>query len=139
MAEVQGYLSEVYILAGTTAMTNLTGAKIKGVDSATMNELADILEISAFGDEYKKRMAGQKDTEFSISGNYYVGDTNGQEVLVAGASVYVGLYISGSSVAGKQIPAIVSNFEKTSEVAGKVTFSASFAANGAPVALPAQV
>lgn len=138
MPEVAGYKSKVYILAGTTAMTDSTGSEVKGVDSATMNKLADILDISAFGDEHKKRMAGQKDTEFDISGNYHTDDTDGQDVLEAGADVYVGLYLNGTDNAGTQIPAIVENIEQSSEITNQVTFSASFAANGAPEELPAQ-
>ena len=136
MAELAGKTNVVYILDGTTGMTGSTGAKIEGVDNQTYGRLCDILEITAFGDSYKARIAGLLDFSFSISGNVYTGDTTGQDVIVPGASVYIGAYPSGTGIAGTQIPAIVESFEVTAAVAGKQTFTASFAANGAPEALP---
>lgn len=138
MAELAGKTNQVYILAGTSAMSGATGAKINGVDSATLNRLADILEISQFGDDYKKRMAGLKDSNISISGNFDPADTNGQNVIVAGDFVYVGLYQQGTAVAGVQVPMIIESVEQAAEVSGQQTFSASFQGNGAPVALPAR-
>ena len=113
-----------------------TGAKIEGVDNASFGRLCEILDISAFGDTHKKKLAGQKDSTFSISGNIYTGDTTGQDVIVEGDSVYIGVMPSGVGVAGTQVPAIVESIESTYDVAGKQTFSATFACNGAPEALP---
>lgn len=138
MSELAGYTNQVYVLAGASAMEAGTGAKVAGVDNSSFNKLCEILDITSFGDTYRKRLAGLKDSAFSISGNYYPGDTNGQDVLVAGAAVYIGTFPSGTAVAGTQIPAIVENFEVSSDVAGKQTFSCTLAANGAPVALPAR-
>ncbi len=138
MAEVAGKTNEVYILAGAVAMTGSTGAKILGTDNSTFTKLCELLDITEFGDSYKSRLAGLLDSSISISGNYYASDTTGQDVLVPGASVYVGVYPSGSGVAGTQIPAIVENYEVSAEVAGKQTFSASLLATGEPVTLDAQ-
>ncbi len=137
MAELAGYGNVVYVLAGTSAMAEGTGAAIKGVDNQSYGMLCDILEITAFGDTYKKRLAGLKDSTFTLSGNVYTGDTTGQDVLVPGASVYIGAHPSGKAVAATQIPAIVESFEVSVDVAGKQTFSCTLAANGAPVAMPA--
>ena len=136
MPEVAGRLNEVWILAGTVAMTAGTGAKALGVDNSTFSKLCTILEIPQFGDSYMKRIVGMKDNTFSISGNFYVGDTTGQDIMIAGNSVYIGTMPSGPTVAGSQIPVIIESFEVSADATGKQTFSASFASNGAPVALP---
>ena len=136
MAEVAGFTNQVYILAGANAMSGSTGAKVMGVDSSTYSQLCDILEITAFGDTYKNRMGGLKDTSVSISGNYYTGDTNGQLVLVPGDFVFIGVYPSGTTVVGKQVKAIVENYDITAAVADKQTFSTKLSGVAAPVALP---
>lgn len=136
MAEQAGFTNQVFILAGAVAMSGSTGAKILGIDNSTYNKLCEILDITSFGNTHRKRMAGLLDSSINISGNLYVGDTTGQDVLVAGASCYIGTYPSGTGAAGTQIPAIVENIEVSSAVDGKQTISASLLANGAPVALP---
>ena len=139
MAELAGKTNLVYILAGTSAMTNSTGAKVNGVDNSTYNHLCDLLDITQFGDTYRKRIAGIADADITISGNLDLTDTNGQNVIVPGAAVYIGVYPSGSAAAGTQIPAIVASVGRSAEAAGKQTFTATFSGNGAPVELPAQV
>jgi len=136
MAEVAGYVNEVWILAGSSAMAAGTGAEVLGVDDSKFGRLCDILDISSFGNQYKKKLAGQLDSTFTLAGNIYVGDTTGQDVIVAGASVYVGVMPNGPTVAGTQVPAIVESVDYSYAVAGKQTFSATFACNGAPVELP---
>lgn len=138
MAEQAGYLNQVYLLTGSVAMTASTGAKVLGVDNSTYNRLCDLLEITAFGDTYKNRLAGLKDTNVSISGNLYIGDTTGQDDLVPGDTVYIGVYPSGPAVAGSQVKAIVESFEQSSDVAGKQTFTCSLQGIAAPEVLPAQ-
>lgn len=138
MAEKAGFVRQVYILAGTTAMTGSTGAKVMGVDNNSYGQLCEALDITAFGDTHRKRMPGLKDTTFTISGNVYVGDTTGQDLLVPGDYIYIGAYPSGPTVAGVQVAAFVQSFETTSDVAGKQTFTASFACSDSPVALPAR-
>ena len=139
MAEVQGYLSRVKILAGVTPMVGAaapTGAYVLGVDKHDYAELCDALEMTAEGETYKRRMGGLKDTTVSFSGNYYSGDTTGQAVLIPGNYAMVGVYPSGPSVAGKQVNVLITEYAISSDVTGKQTFKASVVANGAPVALP---
>jgi len=136
MPEVAGKTNIVWVLTGATPMENNTGAKVLGVDSSTFNQLCDLLEITQFGDSYKNRMAGLKDTNFSFSGNYYPGDTTGQDELVPGDTIYIGVYPQGTGVAGTQVKAIVESFEISAGVADKQTFSASIQGIAAPVALP---
>jgi hypothetical protein len=138
MAELSGALNQVWVLTGTSAMANNTGAKVLGVDDSSFNALCDLLEITQFGDSYKNRMAGLKDTSVSLSGNYYPGDTTGQDELVPGDTIFIGIYPQGTAVAGKQVKAIVESFEIKAGVADKQTFSCSIQGIAAPVELPAR-
>jgi len=138
MSELAGKLNQCYVLSGEVAMTGSTGAKINAIDNSTWNQLCDLLDIPQFGDEYKNRIGGLKDTEVSISGNYDPSDTNGQNVLVAGDICYIGIYPQGTTVAGKQVKAIVGSVEISADVTGKQTISASLSGIGAPAALPAR-
>jgi len=138
MANVAGKTNIVYVLAGTVAMTSSTGAKVLGTDSSSFNQLCNLLEIPEFGDDYNKRLAGMKDTNFSLSGNYDSVDTTGQDVLIPGDTVFVGVYPLGIAVASKQVQCLVESFEQGSDATGKQTFSASLQGTAAPVALPAQ-
>lgn len=138
MAEQAGKTNVVYVLAGTTAMTGSTGVKINGVDNTTYKKLCNILEIGQFGEDYLKRIPGKKDTSISLSGNLDTADTNGQLELVEGSYVMIGLYPSGTGVAGKQVPCILESFEESYDANGKQTFSCSALGNGAPVALSAR-
>ena len=137
MAEVAGKTNQIWILDGSTPM-NDDGAKILGVDNSSFGKLCDILDITSFGDAYKKRLAGLLDSAFTLSGNVYVGDTTGQAVLVPGATVMIGVYPSGTAVEGTQVCGIVESFETTADVAGKQTFSSVVAPISAPVAMPVQ-
>ena len=139
MSEIAGFTAKIKILDGSVAMVGAgapTGAYILGVDNYSLGKLCDMLDITSFGDTYKKRTGGLKDTTFTISGNVYVGDTTGQDVIVPGNDVMIGVYPSGPSVVGTQVNAIVESFETSSDVAGKQTFSATFSCVAAPVALP---
>ena len=136
MAELAGRLMEVRI--NDSEMTNGgDGAKVNGVDNATLNKLADILEITQFGDTHKKRMAGLKDSNVSLSGNYDPDDTNGQLVLEPGDDVWVALFPQGTTESGTQVKMIVENFEQSAAVDGKQEFSSSLQGNGAPATISA--
>ena len=135
MAELAGKTNVVY--AHTEAMTDSTGSKVMGADNASYKTLCDILDITSFGEDYRKRMAGLKDTEITLSGNIYTGDT-GQGLLVPGNTIFIGCYPQGTAVASMQVQAIVQSKEETYPVDGKQTFSVTFSCIAAPVALPAQ-
>ncbi len=136
MSELAGRLMEVRVKA--TIMSNgADGNKISGVDNASLNKLADILEITQFGETHKKRMAGLKDSSVSLSGNYIPTDDDGQLVLEPGDDVFVALFPRGVGEDGKQVKMIVENFEQTAAVDGKQEFSCSLQGNGAPAAIDA--
>ena len=137
MAELAGRLSPIFILSGTTAMTGATGAKINGADSASWQRVAELLEITQFGDTAKKRMKGLTDTSVQISGNYDPLDTNGQVVLDnVGNECFVGIYPQGTTVAGKQCRVLVESFEISTDPQGNQTFSATLQGVAEPVVLP---
>ncbi len=140
MPEIAGKLAEVYVLAGVTAMTGSTGAKLQGMDSSGLSQMAEMLDITQFGDSFKRRMPGIKDTDISTSGNLYSGDTTGQAILQTaydnGTTVFVGIYPQGTGVAGKQVQCYVEGLETKASATGKVTFTPKFSAIAAPEALP---
>ena len=137
MPELAGYLMEVRIKAGTVKMSagGADGLVIEGVDSVTLNRLAEILEVSSFSDTWKRRIAGIKDSNVSLSGNYLPTDA-GQLALEPGDDLWIALFPQGSSLAdgadGKQVQMIVENFEESSSADGKQEFSSSLSGNGAP-------
>lgn len=138
MAEQAGNINVVYVLAGATAMAIGTGAQILGVDNASYGNLCEMLEITSFGDLYKKRMGGLKDTTIKISGNIYTGDTTGQAVLIPGNQIFIGCFPLGRLVASMQVAAIVESFDAKYDVSGKQTFDCSLSCIAAPVVLPAR-
>lgn len=140
MAELAGKTNIVYVLVGSTAIEDGTGAKVEGVDNSSYEQLCDMLDITQFGDDYRNRKAGLKDTTVSLSGNYYPGDTNGQDVLADGVgdTIYIGVYPEGTGTAGKQVKALVENFNISAAVADKQTFSCSIQGIAEPETLPAQ-
>ena len=137
MAEQVGKVNQVWVLAGATPIANNTGAKVNGVDNSSFNRLSDMLDYSQFGDSYHDRKAGLSDTSVTISGNYDPADTNGQNILDnPGVEVHIGVYPSGTAVAGKQVNALVESFEISADATGKQTFSCTLQGIAAPVALP---
>ena len=137
--EVGGNINVVYVLAGTTAMAAGTGAQILGVDNSSYDRLCALLDTTSFGDAAKKRLAGLLDTSVKISGNVYVGDTTGQDVLVPGNTIFIGVFPSGRLVASMQVKAIVESFSIKSDANGKQTFDCSIQGIAVPVTLPARL
>ena len=109
------------------------GVLIDGVDNHTYKDLCDMLDISKYGNAYKNRMGGLKDTNVTLSGNYNPSDTTGQLVLVAGDFVWLQVLPDGT--AGKKVKMIVEDFTKQAPVEGKQTFSATLQGVDAPSAV----
>lgn len=134
VTELAGKVMEVRINSAEMN-SNADGAKVEGVDNATLNKLADILEISQFGDTYKKRMAGLKDSNVSLSGNYRHDDTTGQLKLEPGDAVWIAVFPQGTGEDGTQIEMVVESFEQSASVDGKQEFSSSLQGNGEPATI----
>lgn len=125
----------VYFLKGTTPMTASTGIKLEGLDNASLSQTADLLEITSFGDEYKKRIPGLKDVSVSISGNY----KEQHDEIEAGDYVMIGMYPNGTENPGKQVLCIVESVEYSADASDKQTISMSLQGAGEPVQiLPAR-
>lgn len=136
MPELAGKTNQVY--AHGSSMTGATGSKVNSCDNSSFERLCDILEMTHFGDNYKRRKAGLLDTRVPISGNYDPADT-GQNLLVAGNSIYVGIYPQGTTVAGSQVQVLVESHTVTADAGGKQVFNAVLVGEGlAPVSLPAR-
>jgi len=136
MAEFAGITNQVWVLAGSTPMTNNTGAKMLSIDNSSWDTLCDVLEYLAYGDTYKKRIASLHDTAMTISGSLNPAETTGQNAMVAGATVMLGVYPEGTTVAGTQAQFIVTKVGKAFPAAGMQTVSYEVVCNSVPVALP---
>ena len=135
MSEQAGKNNQVWI--SLTQMTGSTGTKINAVNDSSYNKLCEILEITQFGDSYKRRMAGIKDSDVNLGGHYDPADTNGQMLLEPGNTVYIGIYPQGTTATGTQIPMIVESFDLKADIS-KQAFSSKLSGNGAPITLPAR-
>ena len=129
MAFLAGSKCSVYFLKGTTPMDGTTGVKIEGLDNASLSQTADMFEITVFGDEYKKRVAGLKDYSISLSGNY---EAQHDEIEV-GDYVWIGIYMSGTENPGKQALCIVESVEYGADAGDKQTISFSLQGAGEPI------
>jgi predicted secreted protein len=131
-----GNKNVVYFLKGQTPMDGTTGVKLEGLDNASLSQTADMLEITEFGSEYKKRIPGLKDTSVSISGNY---KEQQHDEIEAGDYVMIGMYPNGTENQGKQVLCIVESVEYSADASDKQTISMSLQGAGEPVeVLPAR-
>lgn len=136
MAELAGKINHVRI--HTSEMANGgAGTKINGVDNSTFKRLCELLEITQFDTTHKNRIAGVKDSNIALSGNYDPADTNGQLVLEPGNFVWIAVFPQGTTQAGKQVKMIVEDFEHGAQVLGKQTFSSMLHGVAAPAAITA--
>lgn len=127
----------VYVLAGTTAMSGSTGAKVNDANDFSFPKSSNIVEVPQFGEVYTNKISTLKDTTVTVSGYYDPTDTNGQVVLDnVGDTVYIGHYPQGTGVAGIQVKAIIESFEFGATASGEQTFTCTLTGIAAPEALP---
>ena len=104
-------------------------------DTTTIGEMsdwsldvnADIVDTSAFGDEWKKKVATQKDWTGSCNGRLYP-DDSGQATLTIGAEVTMRFYVDGSHYYSGA--AIVESISRSAAVAGTIDVTFNFTGNG---------
>lgn len=133
---IAGNKHEVWFLKGATPMDGTSGTKLEGMDNSSLTETADMLEITEFGSEYKKRIPGLKDASASVSGNY----KESVDELRAGDYVYLGMYPNTPANPGKQLLCIVESVEYSADAGDKQTISLSLQGAGEPIEmLPARV
>ena len=136
MTATAGYENRVYILVGDTPMDGSTGALISGVNSTTYEDLVEALDVTSFGDLYKKRIFGLGDVSFSLEGKYIPDDANGQKKLRARTYAYVGIYQNGEEKEGVQFPVLITKFSLKADASGTQDISIGFEGNGEPITLP---
>ncbi len=117
MAVLKGYSGN--IKSGTTTIGEMS--------DWSLDVNADIVDTSAFGDEWKKKTATQKDWSGSCSGRLYPADA-GQTALTIGADVTMRFYVDSShyySGAG-----IVESISRSASVGGVIEVTFNFTGNG---------
>ena len=93
----------------------------------TLDVSADIIDKSAFGDEWKKKVATQKDWTGSITGRLDTSDT-GQSALTIGAEITANFYTDATHYYSGA--AIVESISRSAAVADLVTVTFNFTGNG---------
>ena len=110
-------------------------SEVDGINSASFEELRDVLETTDFMDTSgaRTRILGLLDVPIECSGDYESADT-GQALirtsLGSGATIYCRFLWNGS--AGHKVACKAKSFKIDGERDGKVQFSASFVSTGAP-------
>ena len=94
----------------------------------TLDVSADIIDKSAFGDEWKKKVATQKDWTGSITGRLDTSNT-GQSALTIGAEITANFYTDATHYYSGA--AVVESISRSAAVADLVTVTFNFTGNGA--------
>ena len=118
MAVLKGYQGNFKV--GTTTVGEIS--------EWTLDVSADIVDTSAFGDEWKNKTATQKDWTGSITGRLDTSDT-GQSALIIGADITANFYVDAThyySGAG-----VVESISRSAAVADVITVTFNFTGNGA--------
>ena len=114
---------------GKNGVVRIGANSVAEVTGFSYTYSADVAEDHACGDAYKTRLAGIADINGGLSCHYDPSDTNGQDVLVAGASVTLLLYPEDGVSTGEtevSIPAIITevgvDLERDSVTSRSFTF-----------------
>jgi predicted secreted protein len=128
------YASKVRIRTTTGAGSDSDA--LGGCNDVSFPRSRDELDVTEFGDSAKDRLAGLKDAEFSLSGNWPgAADTGYARLETAygdGSTVHVVYLPNGTT--GFELQAKVLSLELSGSVDGLVTFSASCKGIGAAIA-----
>jgi predicted secreted protein len=131
----------VYVKATNAAA--VAGDEVAGITSATLNQSADLLDVTAFKDTsgWKQRILGLLDGSVELGGMAEFADAPQSLIrssFLSGASIWVTVHFNPSGAAlakGFQVECKVASANHGSEVADKVSFDASFQFTAAPVAV----
>lgn len=112
---------------------------VDGANDATFNRLADLLDTTDFEDtsNFRTRIQGLKDANFSISGDYVAGDTAQTAVRTAynnGTTVFVRWLPDGTN--GFELECHVESESLSGSVDGKAEFSWTLQGTGSISAVP---
>jgi hypothetical protein len=136
-----GYPIKVYAKSSNSAPG--AGDEVDGLNDATYDELADLLETTDFksgsASAWKTRITGLNDGSIDLAGDYEAADA--PQILLktskrSGASVWITIHFAPSASSGQkgfQVECKVEKFTVKDGVGGKTEFSASLKFTAAPV------
>jgi predicted secreted protein len=106
---------------------------VGGLNSGSQSCSAGTQDVTAFGDDWVRRVVGLRDASYSLSGFWRPTDTTGQIVIrnafIAGTSVWIQFLPDGTT--GFAQEALVSSFEISTSVDGVSEVSIELEGNGA--------
>lgn len=117
MAVLKGYAGNIKVGTNT----------IGEISEWSLDVNADIVDTSAFGDEWKKKTATQKDWSGSCNGRLDPSDA-GQNALTIGSDVTLELYVNDSNYYSGN--AVVESISYGAAVADVITVTFNFTGNG---------
>jgi len=117
MAVYKGYSGNIKV--GTSTIGEMS--------EWTLDVSADIVDTSAFGDEWKKKTSTQKDWTGSCTGRLDPGDA-GQTALAIGSEVTLNFYVDATHYFSGA--AVVESISRSAAVADLVTVTFNFTGNG---------
>jgi len=124
-----GYNVVVSVATGASA----TYTAFDGISDLTVSDSSDLLEITDFTDSrLRRRIAGMRDISISLSGDVEttaVAYTNARAVYEAGNPLIVRILPDGTN--GLAFSMLISSFERSATVDGKVELSLSLEHEGA--------
>jgi hypothetical protein len=107
------------------------------LDSADKSTDVDMADVTTFGQNWKRALAGLIGSTLSLSGKYDGTATTGPaaifETCIANGTAWAVKYFPGGSASGQRqhsFSAFVTNYSENSAVADAVTFSAALQADG---------
>lgn len=118
---------------GNSGEVQIGANAVAEVLSFSLTESANVADDTVLGDSYKTHIVGTKSWSGSINCYYMEGDTNGQALLVNGASVDLSLMPRGDTTTYYDFAgtATVTGLETANSLDGIVTVNFTFQGNGA--------
>ncbi len=115
------------VLKGYQGNIKVGGVTIGEMSDWSLDVSADIVDTSAFSDEWKKKVGTQKDWTGNCSGR--LDTTNaGQSALIVGSEVTLQFYID--DIHYYEGDAIVESISRSAAVAGTIDVTFNFTGNG---------
>jgi len=115
------------VLKGYAGNIKESGTTIGEMGEWSLDVSADIVDTSAFGDEWKKKTATQKDWSGSCSGRLDTADS-GQSALTIGSEVDMEFYTDATHKYSGS--AIVESISRSAVVNGVLEVTFNFSGNG---------
>jgi predicted secreted protein len=132
---------KVYVKASAAAPSG--SDEVAGIKSCTLNQSADLLDVTTFKDTsgWRQKLLGLLDGSVEMSGHAEFADAPQSLIrssMLSGASIWVQVEFNPSGSAGQkgfQVECKVASANHASELDGTSDFDASFQFTAAPVAV----